>query len=363
MISLSFLILDSSFPINTRNKRIVQTLRAYYGDSAVNYVAWNRDERDIVDADEGMMVYSAKSAYGNLFSKLAHMVGYYSFLKECNSKKNPKVIIASHWDMLFLAALMKKKSQYLIYENLDIPTAASLGIRKILEQIERWALKRTDAIVFASRFFKPLYASFSGEKFVLENKPLQIFPSPSVAKNVENIIISYIGLVRYADILKNLIDAVRGRKNVFLYLHGEGQDLSELKKYAQDCNNIKFTGRYEGNELPRLYAGADLVWAAYPNKDYNVKYAISNKFHESIAYHVPCVYAKETLLGDFVSEKNIGYVVDPYNVSDINRIIDYVLEHRSDLLVKKQALKQYAGQEMGWNEQFQPIIEYLNLLK
>lgn len=251
----------------------------------------------------------------------------------------------------------------MIYENLDIPTAASLGVRKILEQIEKWALKRTDAIVFASRFFAPLYASFSREKFVLENKPLQIYPSPPVVKNTENIVISYIGLVRYADILRNLIDAVRGRKNVFLYLHGEGQDLSELKKYAQDCSNVEFTGRYEGSELPRLYAGADLVWAAYPNKDYNVKYAISNKFHESIAYHVPCVYAKETLLGDFVSEKNIGYVVDPYNVADINCIIDYVLEHRDDLLVKRQALKRYEGQEMGWNEQFQPIIEYLNILK
>lgn len=363
MASLPFLILDSSYPINTRNKRIVQTLRTYYGDSAVNYVAWNRDDREIVDTDAGMMIYRAKSAYGNLFSKLTHLVGYYSFLKECNRQKNPQIVIASHWDMLFLAALMKKKGQYLIYENLDIPTAACRGVRKILEQIERWALKRTDAIVFASRFFEPLYTFFPGKKFVLENKPLQIFPSSPIAKNTESFVISYIGLVRYADILKNLIDAIRERKNVFLFLHGEGQDLADLKKYAENCSNVAFTGRYEGKDLPRLYAGADLVWAAYPNKDYNVKYAISNKFHESIAYHVPCVYAKETKLGDFVSEKNIGYVVDPYNVADINRIIDYVLEHREDLSVKKQALERYEGEESGWNEQFQPIVEFLDVLK
>ena len=36
-----------------------------------------------------------------------------------------------------------------------------------------------------------------------------------------------------------------------------------------------------------------MVWAAYPNKDYNVKYAISNKFFESLVYEKPTFFSKE----------------------------------------------------------------------
>lgn len=359
---LSLLLIDSSYPINTRNKRIIQTLcQGNFTD--INYVAWNRDGRDLMTVDNEMIIYCAKAAYGNPFSKVMRLVGYYSFLKKCNNQKRPKVIIASHWDMLFLAALMKQKGQYLIYENLDIPTASNIVLRKVFERIERWALKKTDTIIFASRFFKPLYTSFSGRMFVLENKPLQVYPLSVTKKDSNKLVISYIGLIRYVDILKRLVDAIGGRENVCLYLHGEGQDLMELKNYAHNYSNVIFTGRYEPEQLSQLYAESDLVWAAYPNKDYNVKYAISNKFHESIAYHVPCIYAKNTLLGDLVKEKNLGYIVDPYDITDINKIIDYTLLYKSDIIEKKHALELYEKQEDNWSVQFQPIINYLNTLK
>lgn len=359
----SILLIDSSYPINTRNIRIIQTLQKYFGDNSVKNIAWNRDGRYITNKNDDSLIYCVKSAYGNPVSKVIHMVGYFFFIKKINKQIAPKIIIASHWDILFLASLIKRKEQHLIYENLDIPTANNTFLRKLFECIERLALEKTDAIIFASRFFKPLYNSFLKEKFVLENKPLKVLPVLHVTRNTEILIISYIGLIRYAEILKNLIDAIRERKNVYLYLHGEGQDLITLKKYAHNSSNIFFTGRYETEKLPQLYAEADIVWAAYPNKDYNVKYAISNKFHESIAYQVPCIYAKETYLGDFVEDKKIGYTVNPYDVNEVNKLIDYILENRSDVLDKRHTLALYGKQEENWEMQFQPIKNYLDTLK
>lgn len=361
---ISFLLLDSSYPINTRNKRIVKTLNVYYGNESVNYIAWNRDGRNILDTDNPKMIYCQKSAYGNWLSKFIHLLGYYQFIKKWNLLNKPKVLIASHWDMLFLACILKRKNQFLIYENLDIPTASNTILRKLFECIEKIALKKTSAIIFASRFFEPLYSTYSGKKYVLENKPLQTFERCSFGeKRTDTLVIAYIGLIRYAEILKNLIDVIKKLGNVTLYFHGEGQDLDELKKYADNNPNILFTGRYEVEDLPRLYASADLVWAAYPNKDYNVKYAISNKFHESIIFHVPCIYAEKTLLGYYVEKENLGYIVNPYDVSAIKALIDYVMKYREDILDKKHSLELYENQENGWNVQFQPIIDYLNTLK
>lgn len=362
MMVKDILLIDSSYPINTRNKRLILTLQKYFNDVSVEYITWNRDCREVDDADKNMSIYNVRSAYGNLFNKLIHLGGYYRFLRKYNELKRPKIIVASHWDMLFLASLMKQKGQYLIYEDLDIPTIGNRYLLKLLQWLENIALKKTDAIVFASRFFKPLYASFMGKTFVLENKPIQNPLRVSHVEDDSNFTIAYIGLVRYADVLKNLIDAVRDNKNISLRFHGEGQDLDLLKKYAAGSTNIFFTGRYEISSLPRLYSTTDLVWAAYPNKDYNVKYAISNKFHESIAYQVPCIYAEKTCLGELVLEKNLGYIVDPYDKDAIKSCILQVLNNRKDLETKKQSLILYGREEKGWDEQFLPIMDYVKSL-
>lgn len=361
---MKVLLIDSSYPINTRNKRLLVSLKRYLHDASIEYIAWNRDGREIAYPDKEMCIYNVRSAYGDLFGKLYHLIGYYYFLRKYNKLKRPNVIIASHWDMLFLTSLMKEKGQILIYENLDIPTAKNSLLLKLLQRIEARALNKTDAIIFASRFFKPLYDSiFVGDKFILENKPMQISQCATVSRHDNKFYIAYIGLVRYADILENLIDAVRNNNSVTLFFHGEGQDLERLKKYADKSSNIYFTGRYEAEQLPQLYANADVVWAAYPNKDYNVKFAISNKFHESIAYHIPCIYADNTLLGNLVVKKNLGYVVNPYCTEDIKNCIQHIVSDREDLLRKKVSLNSYGKIEKGWDEQIQPFLNYLKLLK
>lgn len=361
---MKVLLIDSSYPINTRNKRLIVSLKRYLQNASIEYIAWNRDGREIAYSDTEMCIYDVNSAYGNLLSKLFHLIGYYYFLRKNNNLKRPDVIIASHWDMLFLSSLLKKKGQVLIYEDLDIPTAKKNYLLKLLQRVEAKALKKTDAIIFASRFFKPLYNSiFTGNKFILENKPMQISQCAAGSRQGNKFNIAYIGLVRYADILKNLIDAVQNNESVSLFFHGEGQDLEQLKKYAAKSSNIFFTGRYEAEQLPQLYANADVVWAAYPNKDYNVKFAISNKFHESIAYHIPCIYAENTLLGDLVIEKNLGYIVNPYSTADIKDCILHIVSDREDLLKKKISLSSYEKFEKGWDEQIQPFLNYLKSLK
>ena len=163
---MKILLIDSSYPINTRNNRLIVSLKRYLQNASIEYIAWNRDGREIAYSDKEICIYNVNSAYGNLLSKLFHLIGYYYFLRKNNNLKRPDVIIASHWDMLFLSSLMKKKEQILIYEDLDIPTARKNYLLKLLQRVETKALKKTDAIIFASRFFQPLYNSiFAGNKF------------------------------------------------------------------------------------------------------------------------------------------------------------------------------------------------------
>jgi len=246
-------------------------------------------------------------------------------------------------------------------ENLDIPTHENLWVLGILRNIEKWALKKADAIVFASRFFADLYPDFDKPQFVLENKPLSVSSICELKYGglKKPFTVSFIGAVRYGDILVNLMEAIRGDNEIQLYIHGEGADLNRLMTFSMGSSNIHFTGRYEVDQLPKLYMTSDIVWAAYPNKDFNVKYAISNKYHESIQYCVPCIYAEHTRLGDFVKEHNLGYVVNPYSVEDIRECIDYIKNTPEQLYRTRECLKRYIDKEKTWKEQFLPFYQYL----
>ena len=362
---LHFLLIDSSYPINTRNEKIIFSLKRVFPHLSVSFITWNRDGRVVADTDKGMPIYNKKSGYGKIFQKLINLWGYFRFLKGYNEKTSPLIIIASHWDMLFLASIFKKRRQILVYENLDIPTSSNKLVLFILKQVETFALKKTDAIIFASRFFEDLYKHFDGCKMIIENKPLirNVSTCLQVPKENNVLIISYIGLVRYADILKNLIDAVKDNNSVILYIHGEGQDLSKLRNYAAEYSNVKFTGRFGQADLPRLYSSSDIIWAVYPNKDYNVKYAISNKFHESIEYKVPCIYSNNTKLGDFVEYNHIGLTVDPYSVHDIKALVNLFVQDKTILERLKDNLFCYSQTEKGWNEEFRIFEQYIKSLQ
>ena len=357
------LLIDSSYPINTRCAKILSTLKLKFPDCKVEFVTWNRDKRVVLKEDKCMSIYSKPSTYGHPFKKFINLLGYYRFLRRCVAEKHPRVLIASHWDMLLLASFLKKEDQILVYDNLDIPTSGNRLLLKVFQRIEHFSLKKVDAIIFASRFFSDLYMNFHKKKILIENKPMHTLLNRSVEK-IEHtgLVISYIGIVRYIDILQNLVDAVRNNLSVTLNIHGEGPDLNLLRKYAKGETNIHFTGRFEQKDLPELYGKSDLIWASYPNKDYNVKYAISNKFHESIAFKIPGVFSNKTMLGEFIFRKGIGFMVDPYSIESIKSLINNILNNKILLDDVVRKISNYSEIYKSWDEEFLVFESYLKHL-
>lgn len=360
---IHFLLIDSAYPINTRNTKILNSIQKYNGkyDTQISICAWNRENKSIPPEGD-YFIWKKKSPGGQLMKKLFNMFGYFFYLKKINRQLSPEVIIASHWDMLLLSSLFKRKKQILIYENLDIPSATSNFLVKTLRKIESFSMKNVDITVLASRFYEPLYKNKKHEIVTLENKPIftESLLQHSERKKGEKLQISYIGGIRYLEILKNLVAAVKNNPKIDLYFHGEGHDLELIELYSEGSNNVYFTGRYEYSEIKHLYDSSDIVWAAYPNKDYNVKYAISNKFHESMCYNVPCIFSIETCLADLVEDKRIGFTVDPYSIESIRILFDQIIENRDSLSVVKNRLQEYTQSEKSWEEQFSVFMQVLD---
>lgn len=360
----TFLLAETFYPINSRNTKIIETLESLYGKGCVNVVAWNRENRMIKDSHGKYYIYTKYSPAGKLLQKLFHLLGYGCFIWKINKMLSCRFLIASHWEILLLFSLFKGKNQILIYENLDIPTSNNSCVLHILQRLEKWSLRKVEAIIFASRFFVPLYADHKGTKIVLENKPLL---NPNVKVRVlereefDKLQIAYIGCVRYLPIMKNLVDSVGGLNDIKLLIHGDGPCLNELSEYANEYKNIIFTGRYEINQLESLYNSCDVVWAVYPNDDYNVKYAISNKFHESLMYQVPCIYASNTCLGEYVVNHNLGWVVNPYNILEIREKINEIKLNRENYNNIVCRLFEDFKKEKSWNNDFDKLKDFIEI--
>lgn len=352
------LLIDSAYPINVRNKKILTSL-AQNPSVETRYCAWNRTAKTIEGDDLNQFVFTKTSGYGQKLKKLFNMIHYARFVGKQIKQYQPDVIIASHWDSLLLASLYKQKNQVLIYEILDIPTSLNTMVRKVLTLLETWALRKTDKLIFASRFFIPLYHSFKGKAALIENKPykmpLQTHKENQVAN--DRLVVTFLGTVRYLDILKNLVDASK-EADVDVEIWGDGPDEQSLKEYAQGYTHVQFYGRYNYAMIGEIYEKSDLIWAVYPSNDHNVKYAISNKYHECILYGKPGVFADKTQLGNMVQAEKTGFIVDPYSISNITKLFIALKQDNNALRQRKLNLKQ-STEPRFWEDIEKKLVEII----
>lgn len=327
------ILLDSSYPINSRNLRIVEYLDV---NDDVLVITWNRQGTFTTNSDK-YRIFSKKSSYGNKIKKLFYIPQYYKFVKQNIYKYNPKIVIASNWDMLVIASLIKCFHKFkLIYENRDMVTSKYNIIKLILSIIEKKALRNTDCIIMASRFYSENYSYYNNEQIVLENKvPSNI--KKDIKKKSDKFRISFIGTVRFYDILVNLIKATSNIAFIEIGIYGSGPDLKRIEKYiiSYNVNNAKIYGEFLYKDIGSIYANTDLVWSVYPNTDSsNKKYVVPNKYFESIYFETPGIFPQNTKVAELITELNIGYVVDPYSCQEIRALIKYICNNSDDLKIK-----------------------------
>lgn len=323
------LILDTTFPINTRTERFKNTLGKNYD---VYVCAWGRDKLANKCGLSKYFIYETGIGYGNQLKKLLYLSFFILFAVRVVCKVRPKIIFASHWDSLVCAILIKLiflGRIKVIYDCLDMPTASNRIINKALTRVEHFNLKWVDLTIFASRFFKPLYPK-KIKSLIFENYPSQDtlenqveIPSWIKIKNIElyknKKNIAWIGVVRYFEILENILYIIKDTDFSF-YVFGDGPDLNKLKSKVKEMNldsKVEFFGRYSPSDLKFIYDMSGLVWAAYPTQDFNAVYAISNKYFECSYFNKPPIISSKTKMAENLIDNKSVILVDEYSVKDI----------------------------------------------
>lgn len=353
------LIVDNNYPINSRNIRIKKSLDKKF---RVKICGWDRLNKYIPEEED--YVFSSNHGYGKRIKKVFGMFSYFKFIKNVILVEKPNIIIASQWDMLFLVSIIKFDGK-IIYENLDIPSLKNKFLTKIALFIEGKSIKKIDGIIFASRFFEPLYKKYKNKKITLENLPSFNITNKKIEnlKTDKKIRISFIGGLRYFNILKNLLEASKNL-DIDVYLIGKGPDEKKIKDFIQKeaLKNIYMIGEYNYEDIKEFYMETDCVWAVYPSDEWNVKYAISNKFFESIIFEKPCVFSNQTLLGDYVRDQKIGWIVNESSVFEIKEFLNKLSYDRIVEIEKNIRKYKTKNKYLYWEDQEEKLIKFVEEL-
>jgi hypothetical protein len=324
----------------------------------VHVCTWDRANSKQKDIENYSIYCSPKVGYGNRVLKLIYLIKYAIYFKSVLKQKKPDIIFASHWDMLIISALLKG-SEKLVYDNVDIPEFKLSFIEKSIVLFEYLSLKKVDVTLLASRFYLPLYKN--KKCIVLENLP--VIKNGTVIQrdvNKKTIKVGFVGSVRHFELLKNLMLATSQSVNIELHVYGDGIANSKLKDFCNSnvLHNVFFHGSFDYKEISKIYTEIDILWAAYPYKSRNVKYAISNKFYESIHYTIPCLFSKNTKLGEYVQSKNLGVTVDPYCVDSIKDNIANLINSYDQLYSNLVDFKK--TEDISWDRNKRTIEELLD---
>ena len=337
-------IVIDQYPLPPRALKVRNSLLKMIPGSDVHFFVWNRNNVQVKET----FVYSFNEeiGYGHQLKKLVHLMNFSRALNKHLKQHNVDVLHGVDLEMAFLCAI-KKRNRKLIYEVYDIKFFPLKMIDRLRITFEKYVFNKVSGIVYASPFFGNYYSAHGfpeGNSVVINNRPLnesvEMIAVESGADH-RRITVGFIGVIRYKEILIHLIDAVSELSHIRLLFAGSGPDQVFIEKYVEQkgcLDRVIMSGRFELSDLASLYAMTDIVWAAYPNRDMNVYYAVSNKFFESLAFKRKVVVSEKTLLAEWVTRDGLGYTVDPYDKMSVKKLLEGLSREDCGVLHQEQQL-------------------------
>ncbi|PKK38874.1 hypothetical protein ABB02_01879 [Clostridiaceae bacterium JG1575] len=313
----------------------------------VEILCWDRlKERPYAEVIDGIRIrrFSPRAVYG---TGLKQAVPFVRFLKEVNDylkRHTPDILHAHDLDGMLVALAYAKSHPELplvfdMHEMYEVQ-GKKQKIRPLVHLAVAHCQNKAHHILYVHDMQKEGMSEANKKKLLfLPNYP-DASNFQSDEKNQSPLLrISYIGSVRHAVQMRNLLDAAKPFPGVFIAIHGFGTAHDELARDQKNWPNALIGGPYHFSQSTELYQQADLMYLMYPMDTLQNRRAQPVKFFESIITRTPVLIHPESQLACFVLEKDIGYLVNGDDPEDIARMLRHILTHPEELAQKRDNMK------------------------
>lgn len=164
------------------------------------------------------------------------------------------------------------------------------------------------------------------------------------------------GIVAIYDIQK-FLEAVSGIDKVNVIICCRKPEWEKVKKKYQKYlqKNIKIV-HASGKELDKYYEWADICSVLGGDGDY-FSMAMPVKVFEYLGKNKPMLGIKGSASGDFIENEKIGWTTE-YSVEDIQKCINFIVEHPNELKEKRENEKM-CFEKNTWKARAQQVINDL----
>jgi succinoglycan biosynthesis protein ExoL len=372
---LSIVFLLSHLP----NPRMVKRVKSALTVGSVSVICWDRgmEIKNKNPLPEGVNEYDLciKGNEGKPLNRLGSTFRFILAALKLLGKLNPSIIYTSKLDILFVAKLysmLKNNKLKIVYEISDMHELVFESphgcFRRLLKQflivIERLLCQSVSLLIVTSPgFYDEYYSNMlpKDKMMFIPNMPNTEVFNGYTKKHRGTFTIGWIGLVRYKEQMKLMIDAAKKCK-VNVVIAGSGVDYFEIEQYSRNRQYVEFYGPYQyEREIASLYEKVDCICAVYDSSIRNVRVALPNRLYEAVFCGVPVIAASGTVLGNQVDELGIGLTVDAFNYEEMCVAINKL---KNDIEFYNSKVKQCnkIKSEFSYDKYGNSLIEKLKIL-
>ena len=312
----------------------------------VTILCWDRGEnypsREMKEDIEIIRI-KIPSSYGKPIDFLRGILTYYFLSIKYLKNKNFDIVHAHDFDTLPLAYFLKKLHEWkVIYDAHDhytsmIKDVLPSKVASLLRFVEEHLMRRVDGRIAATRALGHVLFGNLDFVTVMNAKKLEDYDvSKDVIKRLRDkynlhgkFVIVYIGILKIWEPIPQIIEAVKGNKDIYLIIGGDGPHRNLILKKVGDADNILYIGWVKKEDIPKYTALSDIIILPSDNRKEYTRVAVGNKIMEGLAAGKPIIAGKGTEGGRIVEECQCGLVCEFTDIDCISRGIRYLKENKN----------------------------------
>ena len=307
---------------------------------------------------------------GGLLRRLFLTARYVLSLRRELKKLNAEVITPIYPDMLFAAklAMLGRSKVPMMYELWDVIGAEipdrfvkrftrklMQGLRAVFVTSEGYDTKYLQPNGFISETTKVVYASNSPAGWK--------FRAPESSEDKPELTVAYIGQIRVAPQLQNLVTAVGSLHEIGLQIKlliaGGGQDSDWIKSLSESSEFIDYRGPYDfQKDAEMLYSESDVLFAVYPQQQFNYRVHWARRGHQAILSGIPLIVARGSVMGRYIDEHGLGWLVDDDSPAELESLLAMIAENRADLMTHRTDSESILSEHKFESYQDRVVAEY-----
>lgn len=284
-------------------------------------------------------------------TKISDFLKFRKFvIQTIESQKYEKLIVLTTLTGIFLAdKLLKNYSDNYILDIRDYSFEKNPIYKKLVSKL----VEKSNFTTISSEGFKNFLPESKKYIKVHNFRHEDIMISTECARErwnaEEKIKISFLGSIRHFELDTKFIETFINDNRYILEYIGDGPHYVKLKKYIIENNyDVNIPGRYHFKDKSNILQNVNLINGYYDDKEYINKFAVSNKFYDSLIYKIPLLVNKDVYLGDIVRENYLGITINLETHSEKSSITNYIYEYLKEF--------DYNKFEKKCNEMLQDIL-------